>query len=80
MSTEKVEQDTDYTVYSYGLCYASVCSSLPTGEIAARLNVSHPTGVSSLWGLSTDKKFASGEPNPCPCPDYPQNRHYLFSC
>lgn len=71
----------EFSPYAVGLCYASVCSSLPAGQIAARLNLSNPTGLSSRWKLSTDEKFKGGEPNPCICEDFPvTHKHYLLTC
>jgi hypothetical protein len=70
----------DFTIYSIGLIYASVCSSLPADEVAARMRM-EPTGVHH-WVPSTDATFSDGtSPNPCPCEQYPEtHKHYLFSC
>ena len=66
---------------STGLCYATVCTSLPLEEVAAAVNRAAPTGISSPWGLSSDETFADGEPNPCVCPDHPEtHKHYLLEC
>ena len=75
----KVVTDSDFTVYSEGITVASVCSSLPTEEVEARMkNV--PTGVGE-WFLSENKFFASGESNPTPCNHAPKTHtHYLFNC
>ena len=69
-----------FEVLSAGLCCASVCSCLPLKEITKRLNSEHPTGILSKWGLSEEKEFADGSPNPCHCQDSPDNKHYLFNC
>ena len=71
----------DFTIYASGICYASVCTSLSLRKATARLNIEMPTGVSTPWKPSKDKRFHSGQPNPCPCEDTPAtNKHYLFSC
>lgn len=70
----------DFEVYGYGLCYASVCSSLPQDEVEHRMAADY-TGISSGWVLSSDAKFADGRPNPCPCDANPATHiHYLFNC
>lgn len=71
----------EFTVYSVGLCFASVCTSLPLKEATRRLNVEHPTGTRNEWKPSEDATFHSGEPNPCPCNTNPgTHKHYLFVC
>ena len=70
----------EFEAYGVGICNASVCTSLPIDEATSRLNAIHPTGVSSKWKPSEDKNFASGETNPCACPDHPGNQHILFNC
>lgn len=70
----------DFNIYSYGLVYASVCSSLPQPQVEARM-AADPTGIQSPWTLSDDEAFRDGKPNPCPCEHFPTtHRHYLFSC
>lgn len=70
----------DFIVYSTGLCYSSVCTTLSDKEeIAERMNMGHPTGISSRWQVATEP-FKGGEPNPCPCPDHPGRRHFLLVC
>ncbi|KKL64602.1 hypothetical protein LCGC14_2163320 [marine sediment metagenome] len=69
----------DYEAYSVGLCYASVCTSLPLEEATRLLNVEHPTGISP-WSKA-DEQFGTGDSNPCPCNENPQtHKHYLFVC
>lgn len=71
------------TVYSAGLCSLSCCAdnSITIEEITTVVNVTNPTGIQSHWRLAEDKKFKSGEPNPCPCDENPEHRkHYLFHC
>jgi hypothetical protein len=80
---EQAVGETGFSVYSTGVCRASVCAdkNLSLKELTERLNVSHPTGIQSKWKLSKDPTFASGETNPCPCEQYPETRlHYLFDC
>lgn len=74
-------KDTTFTVISYGMVCASVCTSLTNEEAAARLNEEVPTGIKSKWDISEDTHFAGGKhTNPCACPDFPGNRHILFKC
>ena len=73
--------NTEFTVYGQGLCCASVCTSLSPEDAAQRLNTTHPTGIDSKWELSEDEYFADKvNKNGCQCPDYPENKHYLFVC
>lgn len=68
----------EFTAYTVGLCYASVCTSLSDEEATERLNTEHPSGVTP-WAIA-DEPFASGAPNPNPCEDEDTHRHILFSC
>lgn len=78
---DKIKDLKDFQVYSYGLVYISVCSSLPIEEIEDRANIEYPTGISSQWKLSKEGKFANGTPMPCPCNTNPKtHKHYLLSC
>jgi hypothetical protein len=71
----------EFTILSWGLVYASVCTNLSSEDAVARLNAELPTGVESKWERSSNEFFASGYPNPCLCQDAPAtHRHYLFSC
>jgi hypothetical protein len=67
-----------FNPYTVGLCYASVCSSLSPEETIERLNLEHPTGIAP-WTLA-EEPFRTGEPNPCPCPDHSNAKHYLLVC
>lgn len=70
----------DLTIYGEGICYASVCTSLPDDEVDARM-AARPTGASHGWARSADATFAGGQPNPCPCDTEPATRrHILFEC
>lgn len=74
---EKVE------VISIGFVYASICvaNDITLKEALKIFNNEHPTGISSKWHLSENKKFRSGQLNPCLCDDYPNTRkHYLLNC
>ena len=74
-----MKMDDDFTIYSMGLCYASICSSLPIEEVKTRMAL-EPTGISNKWTLAGES-FKTGEPNPCPCDKKPEtHKHYLFSC
>ena len=67
----------DFVVYNEGLCYASVCSSLPVEEVQARMQ-RRPSGTTRGWRLS-EEAFAGGQPNPCPCDQRPDtHKHYVF--
>jgi hypothetical protein len=69
----------DFEVYAEGLCYASVCSSLPQSEVELRMQQREP-GTTLGWRLA-EEPFRTGEPNPCPCSDNPEtHKHYLFAC
>jgi hypothetical protein len=71
----------EFTPYAVGLCRASVCTSLPKEEVAARMNMVCPTGIDTQWTLAPNSTFGTGEPNPCPCSDSPDtHKHYLLHC
>ena len=73
------EEGADFMVYTEGLCYASVCSSLAQAEVVARMR-RRPCGTTGGWVLSDHKEFAEGKPNPCPCEQHPKtHKHYLFA-
>ena len=73
------EEGADFMVYTEGLCYASVCSSLDQAEVAARM-CRRPSGTTGGWTLSDHNKFADGKSNPCPCELHPEtHKHYLFA-
>jgi hypothetical protein len=69
--------------YSIGLLSASVCAinSLTPEEVEAEFNRVSPSGTENGWKISEDKHFRQGNPNPCPCEQFPETRkHYLFNC
>jgi len=71
-----------FTVYSIGLCFASVCArnDMSIEQITEKLNKEHPTGLDHGWELSKEN-FRDGTPNKCPCNVHPETRkHYLFHC
>jgi hypothetical protein len=69
----------EFTIYSTGVVYASVCSSLSAEDTAQRLNTEMPSGVQP-WKLA-DEPFNNGAPNPCLCDRNPKtHKHYLFNC
>lgn len=71
---------TDFQVYSWGMCYTSVCSRLTEAKTKDRLNVVMPSGTSKGW-IKADETFKTGESNPCPCNNNPKtHKHFLFSC
>ena len=69
-------------VYTSGLCYLSVCvpKDLPKERLEAAVNASAPTGIKSQWQIAEDKKFKTGEANPCQCEDDAERLHYLMNC
>lgn len=69
--------------YSVGLVAASVCADnkLTPAEVERLFNAAHPAGTVNGWKLSEDTHFHQGQPNPCPCDQFPETRtHYLFNC
>lgn len=75
-----LERGDEFVAYAVGLLCMSVCTSLTPEEATQRLNMEHPTGITSRWAVA-DEEFAGGESNPCPCPDHPEtHKHYLFNC
>lgn len=79
---ETLESERIYCIAGPGICAVSVCApkDTPRDEIEAWVNQESPTGISSPWAISEDD-FASGESNPCPCDQQPEERlHYLLNC
>ncbi len=77
---EAQAKEQEFVIYSTGVCYMSVCTSLSPEEATARVNAEAPTGVASKWELS-EATFRTGQPNPCPCDKKPKtHKHFLFSC
>jgi hypothetical protein len=72
--------DDFFQVYAIGLACASVCTNFSLEETTRRLNEKYPTGIHSRWAMSSDKTFASGQPNPNQCEDRADCRHVLFNC
>ncbi len=70
----------DFQMYSTGLLFMSVCSSLGKEATVVRM-ASVPSGTRAGWVFSDNETFAMGEPNPSPCEDKPETHmHYLFNC
>lgn len=71
---------TTFDVYSVGLCYLSVCTTLTDrGAIEARANSEQPTGTRGRWVIAKDP-FRTGEPNPHRCERNPRAKHWLLVC
>jgi len=69
----------EFTIYSWGICSASVCSSLPQLEVERRM-AQEMTGVGP-WLFARGESFATGEPNPSLCNHNAKtHKHYLFHC
>ena len=69
--------------YSVGLLNASVCAdnSLTPEEVEKEFNKVYFCGTENGWKISSDTHFLQGQPNPCPCDQFPETRkHYLFEC
>lgn len=66
------------TVYSQGLLYASVCTSLDDKGVDEAMGAL-PATVTRGWTRSADATFDGGQPNPCPCEQRPDtHRHVLY--
>lgn len=82
-SPEKLEEainaseSEEFTVYSEGLCFASVCSTLSQEETERRM-AQRLCGTTNGWTLA-DGPFETGQPNLTPCNNNPTTHmHYLF--
>lgn len=70
-----------FEIYSLGMVYASVCTTLKSREaIVDTMNEHSPTGIGSDWAVSEDPAFRTGEPNPCQCEEDPDRMHWLLNC
>lgn len=69
----------DIEVYSEGICYMSVCSTLSPEETVKQVQETRPSGTSHGWQLA-DETFRTGEPNGCACKDHKGRRHFLLCC
>ena len=67
--------------YSIGLCHISCCAlkTMTKDDIEHEVNRMHPTGIPSKWEI-TEKKFNSGESNPCPCNEDEDCQHWVLTC
>jgi hypothetical protein len=73
---------TQLAIYSMGLEHCSVCSpnELSRAEVEQSVNRVQPTNIESSWHISPEDKFATGEPHPTPCLEYPNRTHWLLDC
>jgi hypothetical protein len=70
----------DFTIYSTGIFYMSVCSTLERGQVEARANTESPSGTTNGWRVA-DEPFRTGAANPCPCDQHPDShKHWLLAC
>lgn len=63
-----------------GLIRLSVCTNVDPEKVGAAANYVAPTGISSGWERCPEPNFATGQTNPCPCPDGNGCHHYLLGC
>lgn len=72
----------DIQIYARGLVACSACApeDATREAIEREVNIINPTGISSQWKISTDEKFASGEPMPNKCETARNKLHYLLTC
>lgn len=72
----------EFVIYSRGLLYMSVCTTLTDEiEIERYANRENPTGLSHPWTIDEKGEFRDGTPMPCPCDTSPKtHKHYLLSC
>ena len=82
VATKRKRPRADVQVYTSGLvcCLACVPAGTPREDIEREVNRANPTGLDRGWKLSSDEKFASGEPNPCACNSDTRRMHYLLEC
>lgn len=72
----------DVQIMAWGLVYLTVCAPVgtDTAVLMDEANRQHPTGILSSWRVSTDRTFATGQPNPCPCERIEGREHTLMEC
>lgn len=70
------------TVYSNGVCHASVCApaGMAVDDVLDEVNRVNPTGLDHGWMISAKETFRTGEANPCPCEQDPSRVHRLLDC
>lgn len=76
------DQNDPVELYALGLICASACApkDMDREAVERSVNSQHPTGIRSRWCVA-DEPFRTGEPNPCPCNDHPEERlHWLLVC
>lgn len=69
-------------VISIGLCYATICTDEADLDVAVTQarQLLGPSGTTRGWQRSEDERFATGQPNPCPCEQNSEARHLLLDC
>lgn len=73
----------EVTFLAIGLVVASACApnTMSAEDVERAANRLRPTGIEAGWSVSNVKAFKTGEPNPCPCNDHPnERRHWLLEC
>lgn len=72
----------DVLIYAVGVCMLSACAAIEIDRdvVVKAANATETTGLDHGWAIA-DENFATGEPNPCPCNNFPTTRrHWLLSC
>jgi hypothetical protein len=70
-----------FRIISKGIVYMTVCTnSNNKKDIEEFANTENPTGINNKWKISKDKKFHTGETNPCLCEKEKGFKHYLLNC
>lgn len=68
-----------FTVITYGMLSASVCTCLSDEEATELLNLEYPCGTTTGWMIS--ERDYSNDTNPGKCANWPDtHRHILFDC
>ncbi len=73
------EKEVHFEVYSNGIVHCSVCTDLPVEKVAAYANVHSPSGTRHGWEV-IEKRFHTGQTNPCPCDSTEGYIHVLLTC
>jgi len=79
MTEDKLD---DVEIYSEGMFRMSICviDKMPKEEALEYIRRAHPSGTRNNWQFCSDKEFAAGLPNPCPCEKHEGRTHYLLEC
>ena len=69
-------------LYAIGQDNVSCCApkSFTRAEVERAVNYQEPAGTERGWRISSDKKFADGDPMPNQCEQLVYRRHWLLSC